>query len=221
MTYKSDNGAVKRRLIKGSQAYSKVPIAHEVSKGSRKWMMVQLFVMWNKIHKSRVTRSSMCCACVSLLVFFVSGNGSLLTHKMRPPSSGNHPLVLGYYFSTDENMVIHVKRLPLYDYYRYPSKRQVEFTEEEFHRRIMNSKKYDRVRSETMFDTNCVLRDWQKLSLQTCNLMHENDIVSILSYDHAISPLASKLQVKSQLIDNGYWRDGKFFASVMNVTATF
>ena len=220
MSYKSDNSAVKRRQIKGYQAYNKGPISHEVSKGNRKWIMVRLFVLWNQLHRSRLIRSTMCFAFVSFFLFVASGKVSLFAYK-KTPSSGNHPLVLGYYFSTEENMVIHVKRLPLYDYYRYPSKRQVEFSQEEFHRRIRNSKKYDRVRTETMVDPDCVLKDWQKLSFQTCNLMHENDIVAFLTYDHTSSPLGSKLQVQSQLIDSGYWRDGEFFPSTRHVMATF
>ena len=213
MNVKARDGAVKRRLLKkGSSAPNELPVSHEpihYSKRSAKdWMMLQLLLLRARPHQLQIVKRMLCFIGASVVIVWMSDPSLKLNRRMQTHSS-NHPLVLGYYFSSEADVVTHVKRLAVYDYYRYPSKRQVEYPEEEFHRRIMNSKKYDRVRSEIVDDAKCILQDWQKTSFPTCNLIHENEISNFLRYDDSIS----KSQEQSQLIDNGYWRDGKDFSS--------
>ena len=204
MSFRTRDGAVRRRLLKeGSISPPELPVSREPVHHSKR--MMQRFLPLRYQPRLLQVLKILLLSIGVTSVYWVSD--AFL--ELKQTRSSYHPLVLGYYFSNERNVVTRIKRLAVYDYYRYPSKRQVDFPEEEFHRRIRNSKRYDRVRSEIVDDANCVLEDWQTTYYPTCNTIHENEISNFLRDDYTINYSALKSREQSQMIDYGYWRDGK------------
>lgn len=136
--------------------------------------------------------------CISFFVSFISIRENA-DHKVV------HPIVIGCHFSVEEGKVTKLKRIPLYDEDRYPSKRQVDWTvqDEDIQKSLRNSKKYDRARAQELVDDNCTLPyQWQTTAYYpTCNAIHENDMTSFYNKGD------KKIEESLLLLDHGFFRD--------------
>ncbi len=115
-----------------------------------------------------------------------------------------HPKVVGCYFAPEGNAMLKIRRLPVYDEDRYPSKRTVVWSDqdEEAENKLRNSRKYNRARAEMRDDDECSLPyDWQKKSYPTCNNIHENDMTQFFNEGE------HKVEERLLLLDHGFFRD--------------
>ena len=120
------------------------------------------------------------------------------------------PLVVGCYFADDTNKsgvgsrIVRMKRLKVHDEDRYPSKRQVIWTQEneEFELQLRDSKKYKKSLPEQREDDRCELRyEWQKLYHPTCNSVHEHDFTAF--YKESSTGVEENIRI----VASGFWRD--------------
>jgi len=119
------------------------------------------------------------------------------------------PLVLGCYFEVNENRhssstITRIRRLPVFDEDRYPSKRLVEWTEEneEFNTQLRDSKKYNKDKSETIRNEKCKLPyKWQSLYIPNCNSVHENDFTKFFVES------STSVDENIRMVASGFWRD--------------
>ena len=124
---------------------------------------------------------------------------------MHSTVSLSKPLVVGCYFADDTNSrIIRMKRLKVHDEDRYPSKRQVEWTQEnqEFELQLRDSKKYKKSLPEQREDDRCELRyEWQKKYHPTCNAIHEHDFTAF--YKESSTGVEENIRI----VASGFWRD--------------
>lgn len=132
------------------------------------------------------------------------------------------PLVIGCYFSYPRNIeddffsksettekdfaskIVRVRRLPVFDLDRYPSKRQMEYSwtseDEEAQKKLRDSRKY--ANRMPMKDDKCQLEyEWQSKYLPTCNLVNEIDITRFFVEE------SREATETLRLGGQGFWRD--------------
>ena len=132
------------------------------------------------------------------------------------------PLVVGCYFSYPRNFeddffsksetiekdftskIVRVRRLPVFDLDRYPSKRQMEYSwtseDEEAQKKLRDSRKY--ANRMPMKDDKCQLEyEWQSKYLPTCNLVHEIDFTRFFVEE------SKEAKEMLRLGGHGFWRD--------------
>ena len=115
-----------------------------------------------------------------------------------------HPIVIGCHFSTSEHKILRLKHLPIYDEDRYPSKRQMDWTDEneKMERSLRNSIKYNKAKVEDIDEKHCKIpNNWQKTSSPTCNSIHENDMSSFFNVK------GKYVEERLLLLDHGFFRD--------------
>jgi len=142
-----------------------------------------------------------------IIVFNIKNMFVILTNNSfgltRKSNTIAHPKILGCYFSSDSHEIVKIKRLPIYDDERYPSKRLVHWTteNEEFEKNLRNSMKYSRAKAEEVESEQCKLpHKWQSNSYPTCNQVHESDFT--LFFNEGV-----RVEERLRLIDNGFFRD--------------
>ena len=132
------------------------------------------------------------------------------------------PLVVGCYFSYPRNFeddffsnsetiekdfaskIVRVRRLPVFDLDRYPSKRQMEYSwtseDEEAQKKLRDSRKY--ANRMPLIDDKCQLEyEWQSGYLPTCNLVNEIDFTRFFVEE------SREAKEKLRLGGHGFWRD--------------
>ena len=181
--------------------------------------------------------SIMCIYCVSSFIASISMRSR--SHKIRIPSSSRTPITVACYFDvvkigqhnsiTDINAdkatvsipsrITRVRKLPIYDEDKYPSKRQMEeWTEKQTlsQAQLRDSRKYRSNTPENEHehstdananynaDADCQIRHtWQSEHQYhpICNSVHQNDLTRF--YVESNTGVGENLR----LIASGYWRD--------------
>lgn len=179
----------------------------------------------------------MCIYCVSSFIASISMRSR--SHKIRIPSSSRTPITVACYFDvvkigqhnsiTDINAdkatvsipsrITRVRKLPIYDEDKYPSKRQMEeWTEKQTlsQAQLRDSRKYRSNTPENEHehstdananynaDADCQIRHtWQSEHQYhpICNSVHQNDLTRF--YVESNTGVGENLR----LIASGYWRD--------------
>jgi hypothetical protein len=114
---------------------------------------------------------------------------------------GSNPIVVAAYF--DDGQIASIRRLPIHNPDRYPSKREVDWTDEEEEGQdlLEDDKYYDKYRREEPRDKSCELYDWQRQIKPTCNSIHENDLTDFFIENQETA------DERVRLIAHGFWRD--------------
>lgn len=144
-----------------------------------------------------------------LAILFLSLFGIALLGSLYPTYTPNRtfslfgytPIVVGVYFV--DGYISSINSLPIHNPDRYPSKREVYWTDEdEEGQDLLNDEKYyDKHRREEPLDKSCELFDWQRHIKPTCNSIHENDLTDFFIENN------DKADERVRLIAHGFWRD--------------
>ena len=122
----------------------------------------------------------------------------------KKTKASTHPIVISCQVAVDGHSILKVRKLPIHDEDRYPTKRKVEWSEEEViaEKNLRNSRKYNRAKAEQQERDRCVLPyKWQKNLYPTCNNVHENDLTQFFNEGER------KIEERLLLLDHGFFRD--------------
>jgi len=163
-------------------------------------------VSFKKFRRNTIFVSSVIAAFIFLHKIFVSVSvpANVLSHN----HDDHKPVTVGCYFMPIEigvsSKINRIKRLPIYDEDRYPSKRQMPWTEEseESQQKLRDSKRYKKLSSVASMDKGCKIRyDWQKQYHPNCNPVHENEFTKFFAESN------TGVDENLRLVANGYYRD--------------
>lgn len=145
----------------------------------------------------------------NMIALFIALAGLLLLSAPNPSytlnastsSFGFTPIVIGVYFK--DGYIANMHRLPIHNPERYPSKRKVDWTDDDQEGQdlLEDEKYYDKHRREEPSDKSCELFDWQRQIKPTCNSIHETGLTDFFIENFETA------DERVRLIAHGFWRD--------------